>query len=303
MLLCATCVLNAQEFEPEFSFNLYFETAGGSRDTIELGCDRRSGFFENTAFGQVIYSSPVSPDKFRVFINTDCGGSYNTRGYDAFLRKRIVGRGYIKVESDYSYLFFEPSMVMLFPKDSLPVTITWNNDPSEYPDFVSRTQIKNNFFKNNECPMGEPDDTNVVFIYSGIPSTFTIMMFDRLPDQNHLIQNSVEMNSSYYYVSLNGQDTFAVFCLLFANNLVVANEKTAISSPLKNIYPNPVSDICYIKGNEIVKGVQVYDMSGKCVLSFYGNITQFSCNTLKRGVYFALIETKSGRKSYKLVKN
>ncbi|MDR1973899.1 MAG: T9SS type A sorting domain-containing protein [Bacteroidales bacterium] len=300
MLLCATSVINAQEFEPEFSFNLYFETAGGSRDTIELGCSREVASFADTAFGQVIYSSPVSIDKFRVFMSTGPGGG-TTEGYDAFLRKRIVGSGYIKVPDDYFYLFNEPSTVMLFPKDSLPITITWNDNPSEYPDFVSHTEIKDGFFKNNDCPMDEPD-TNIIIMSSGVPSAFKIKMFDYLPNQDHLTRNSMVMNTSSFYLYLNGQDTFALLSLLFANNLrTVANEKTDISSPL-NIYPNPVSDICYIKGGEIVKKVQVYDMSGKCVLSFNGNITRFPCNTLKRGIHAVLIETENSRKSYKLVK-
>ncbi|MDR0618739.1 MAG: T9SS type A sorting domain-containing protein [Bacteroidales bacterium] len=82
----------------------------------------------------------------------------------------------------------------------------------------------------------------------------------------------------------------------------ISNEdKSHILSPV-NLYPNPVSDICYIENenNEVIKNV--YDMSGRRILSFNGNINQFSCNTLRKNPYFVLIETENGIKKHKLIK-
>jgi hypothetical protein len=299
VFLWTTIILNAQGREPEFSFKLYFETAGGSKDTIELGYDGSATNSVDTSFGEVEYDSPVSIDKFRVFINA--AHNQDCHGYKSFLRKQILHKNMIMDWGDIQLNFSTDGVAMLFPKDSLPVTIKWdkelfNNFQHDYSAIVNRL-TESTWWESVYYDDCWDDDTNTVVMYSGTCTDFKLKLKER---------DQVMMASTQEYLCLNKQDTFALFGIAFINNSFwerLKNESLSISSSL-SIHPNPVSDICYIKNEngKDVKKVQVYDMSGKSVLSFDGNITQFPCSTLKKGVYAVLIETEDGRKSYKLVK-
>lgn len=72
------------------------------------------------------------------------------------------------------------------------------------------------------------------------------------------------------------------------------------------IYPNPTQNVWNIStSNQVVNSVQVFDVLGKQVLSLNPNSVnvRIEATELPKGLYFAVIETKTGRNSLKLIKN
>ena len=61
-----------------------------------------------------------------------------------------------------------------------------------------------------------------------------------------------------------------------------------------DIYPNPVTDILFIKNHESISKVNIYDLSGKQVRSFTNNISQIKVGGLPSGQYFLLLHTVDG---------
>ena len=73
-----------------------------------------------------------------------------------------------------------------------------------------------------------------------------------------------------------------------------------------NVYPNPSNNVWNIQtNNTIINSVQVFDMLGKQVLSLNPRSAeaQIDASTLNIGLYFVRIESNSGIKTIKLIKN
>lgn len=69
-----------------------------------------------------------------------------------------------------------------------------------------------------------------------------------------------------------------------------------------SIYPNPVTDILYIKTQEKVVSVSIYDISGKLVNSQYNN-GQVNLSMLPKGMYILKATTDKAVYQQKLIKN
>ena len=71
-------------------------------------------------------------------------------------------------------------------------------------------------------------------------------------------------------------------------------------------YPNPTENVWNLKSSShIIKAIQVFDISGKRVMSMSPNSKeiQIDASTLNAGAYFVRIESNSGIKTIKLIKN
>lgn len=71
-------------------------------------------------------------------------------------------------------------------------------------------------------------------------------------------------------------------------------------------YPNPTQNVWNIKSSsQNIKSVKVYDISGKEVISLIPNSidTVIDASSLNAGLYFARLESSSGTKTIKLIKN
>jgi hypothetical protein len=71
-------------------------------------------------------------------------------------------------------------------------------------------------------------------------------------------------------------------------------------------YPNPTKDSWNIAtANQTINLVRVYDMAGRQVMTLTPNTTEIAIDgsTFKQGIYFAKVQTVTGEKSIKLVKN
>lgn len=68
-----------------------------------------------------------------------------------------------------------------------------------------------------------------------------------------------------------------------------------------DIYPNPASDILYVKSNSKIDGVEVFDVSGKNVKVLF-NSDQINVGSLPAGSYIMNITTKEGKITKKFIK-
>ncbi len=71
-----------------------------------------------------------------------------------------------------------------------------------------------------------------------------------------------------------------------------------------SLSPNPVIDILHLKSNEIVKSITVYSVIGKEVLKIKNTSSEMKLDLSKliSGNYFMKVETDSGQKTYKIIK-
>jgi len=89
---------------------------------------------------------------------------------------------------------------------------------------------------------------------------------------------------AYYFNSTLSRDSF---------------DKNAIS-----VYPNPTSGILKIKANPSLTGVNVFDISGKLLISSASNSKEISLQHLQNGIYFVQIQLENGNAStFKIIKN
>lgn len=108
----------------------------------------------------------------------------------------------------------------------------------------------------------------------------------------------------------NGMATIVVS---FNSNGKVVDKTLAITSAMQvlataevkklefSIYPNPVTDILYIKTQEKIVNVSVYDMSGKLVNAQFSN-GQVNMSMLSKGVYILRATTDKAVYQQKLIK-
>ncbi|MDT0558460.1 T9SS type A sorting domain-containing protein [Ichthyenterobacterium sp. W332] len=72
-----------------------------------------------------------------------------------------------------------------------------------------------------------------------------------------------------------------------------------------NVSPNPTKNTWNIESNQVIIGVEVFDILGKRVMNLKPNTEEVNLDAsqLINGVYFARIESVNGTKTMKLVKN
>ena len=69
-----------------------------------------------------------------------------------------------------------------------------------------------------------------------------------------------------------------------------------------SIYPNPVSDILYIKSkNVVITGLELYNVQGKQQFRVLGNLHQINVESLNNGIYFLKIVSNEGTITKKVV--
>lgn len=80
-------------------------------------------------------------------------------------------------------------------------------------------------------------------------------------------------------------------------------EKETADKATFQIYPNPVTDIVYLKGNENIAEVNIVSMSGTTVKANISNNNAINVSDLPNGIYFIRIKTTEGSLlHHKLVK-
>lgn len=103
-------------------------------------------------------------------------------------------------------------------------------------------------------------------------------------------------------------------CLPELKTLIINDTFDSLGATLSNndfniiekisIYPNPVNDVIYVKGNiEELNSIEVYSISGSKIMSINKNLGQIDVSQLQSGLYFLKLLSKDLLKTIKVVKN
>lgn len=89
----------------------------------------------------------------------------------------------------------------------------------------------------------------------------------------------------------------------FTNNATLGTVETGEAHPssILSVYPNPTTDILNIKTDGKVKGVMVFDASGRIMNTSFNN-NQVDVKSLESGAYIIRVETEKGISSEKFIK-
>jgi len=167
-------------------------------------------------------------------------------------------------------------------------------DPFLFDWFDSQRGIyKYDSLGNNICILGEDYDPS-----SNSWNTSWANYFD-YNDQNKQISNS----SLYWDLGLgnwaSGSKTKSLKINLFNQNVVKQNIAIALEA-----YPNPASELVYIRNNVAINQVQVFDMLGNEMLfkNYNGACRiQLDITNLKPGMYFLMMKDSNGISSSKKI--
>ncbi|HCQ30177.1 MAG TPA: hypothetical protein DIU39_07820 [Flavobacteriales bacterium] len=92
--------------------------------------------------------------------------------------------------------------------------------------------------------------------------------------------------------------------LIMLNNITVQEDASASVNNLAtskiSVYPNPTADYIYIKSEQIIDNVQIFDISGKNVYAGKSNVVNLK--TLPQGTYFVRLEVNNTVSIQKIVK-
>ncbi|KNB61898.1 Por secretion system C-terminal sorting domain-containing protein [Chryseobacterium piscicola] len=70
-----------------------------------------------------------------------------------------------------------------------------------------------------------------------------------------------------------------------------------------DVYPNPTSDFINIKIKEVVKSIEIFDLSGKLILKDVSGKKEISISHLQNGSYILKVNTKESAYTKKFIKN
>ncbi len=91
-------------------------------------------------------------------------------------------------------------------------------------------------------------------------------------------------------------------CEASSENLTLLVEYDAVGEALQQVglYPNPAHGEVQVEG-QAVQRVEVFDLTGQCLLSFSGEIKKMNVENLQNGFYFVRLHSVSGMKTLKLL--
>lgn len=95
-----------------FSTKLYLENVKGEKDSLEIGYDSLATKGLDVSFGEIGIPSPIDKTKFQAFFLS------SDQGVPIFSKKQIV--------NNYTGWVEQGAIPIVFPYESLPVTISWD---------------------------------------------------------------------------------------------------------------------------------------------------------------------------------
>ena len=88
--------------------------------------------------------------------------------------------------------------------------------------------------------------------------------------------------------------------IIYSNDCALGIGDSEINT--MQFYPNPVHSVLSVQSQELIKSLQLYDISGKLIFSSEENINQIDFSNYLNGIYFLKISTDSGNVVEKILK-
>ena len=111
--------------------------------------------------------------------------------------------------------------------------------------------------------------------------------------------------NNYYNHQTNVSESFNLMTSSEPCSRQVLNTSNITNPTTIDIYPNPTTDILYIKTNSNENFIKIYNLNGQLIKYLNFNIDKGSImvDNLKQGIYIIEIENKNGKVSKKFMKN
>ncbi len=129
---------------------------------------------------------------------------------------------------------------------------------------------------------------------------FTLVTVTFTPDETGVY------NLGFHAINEDGPYGTGFYILLddvSVSETEVVNVQLAETTETVNVYPNPVSDILYIKTAELVKQIEVLSVDGKLLKTVTGAVNELPVRDLRSGVYILRITTDKGIAIKRIIKN
>ena len=157
--------------------------------------------------------------------------------------------------------------------------------------------------------VGSEFDDSVIAVYSGVCGNLTAIDCNDDDDDGAGLYSKIELTdqtpgeilyiTAYSYYS----DPFGEFQIAAYDSSVSNISNNTIDG--LSLYPNPVKNTLFIKANNTVDAIHIYNMLGQVVLtksSSFNNL-KVDLSTLSSGNYIVKIQSNNQTGTYKLIKN
>jgi len=271
-LLASISLISQLCFGQEFNFQLYFEDAVGTKDTLTLGYDTTATYSIDNSFNETnIYSIPFN-------------NSFEVRTSDGLQESNVLPTFYTKKQIvSNPCKTTKPNWIQLDIKcNNFPIVVKWD-----------KTLFQNSCRLKTYITDWITGDVSPPY-----PRTNTFLgQSDSIVFQTH--QRTLEY--------LNNNDTIKVFYISIGDGVpaLIGSTKESKRQIRHKVFPNPASNIIQIQldnENLIIKSVEIFDLYGQKHLTTDKN--NVSLNNLPEGFYFYKIFFSNNRiESGKITKN
>jgi hypothetical protein len=157
--------------------------------------------------------------------------------------------------------------------------------------------------KTGTTPFGE-------FVRNMSNSNFDIVLADAFGnkiDEVHYYDSApwpdADGNGNFLHLTSNTLDNALAASWEALSDTTLSNKSLTVASAIK-VYPNPVNDMLTVVSQSTIKGIEVYDISGKQlqVLNADSNTIVVNFAQYASGIYFILISGENGTITKKIVR-
>lgn len=268
--------------QPPFSTQLYLEDYQGNKDTLTVGYNAMATKGVDTFLGEVDFGSPLQGSGFQAYIINQ---EWDAAPGDYYLKKQLVN-----IDVDYVSL---AAIQIIFPYESLPVTISWDNTLFEDPlrDFSLITDWPS-------------------LMWFDVGAGWDIR-FAKMKEKNQIVfpkledPQSVEKMKQYgfEYESDGNRYPFKTIHMAFGYDVIMGVQPTPQTKQTL-ISPNPVVDVLSLTvpdGSQVHR-LNIYNLCGSLVHSVDYPNSAVDCQHLNSGVYVLSIDYGSRTEHMKFIK-
>lgn len=253
------------------AFNESFITIPGQQAGVDKQSPYGSALRVNPVTGELIVNTTNSQyNKNWVHIYNTSGTLTNTRSL-----------------TDY---YWFPALTV-FPDNTAP---TVNNT------LPSQVTVGNNTTIDLKTVVSDTDNFNVAIVKSIKSNSNSSVVSAEINANDELVLTPLSAGTADIVIKFNSNGKL-VEKTLTVNSLGNTLSTVEVKKLQFSIYPNPATDIVYIKTPEKIINVSIYDASGKLVNAHFSN-GHVNVNTLPKGVYILKATTDKALYQEKIIK-
>lgn len=269
ILNCLFSVCDAQQF----STKLYLEDKNGEKDTLEVGYDSNATNGVDISLGEVVYTSPIDSTRFKAYIIGQCWLCNDFLLNPYYLRKQIM--------QPSAHYISEGSIPIVFPYESLPITISWNS--SLFVDAERNHSLITDWIPNRWFDVSS--DWSVTM--ANLKDVSSV----QFPVASSELQLTNMKAQGFNYSKSGKQYPLKTIYLAFGDNKIMGINELQNDNQLQ-IYPSIVRNQLKIKNftSQQIKSINIQSLDGKILQTIISSESEINCSALIKGIYFIAVE-------------